>query len=575
MLLRVAKRAVSKFWLAALGVVVLQLGQALAQLYLPTLNARIIDEGVAKGDLGYIWSTGAVMLTLALGQAVLAIGAVYCGSYLGMRTGQDLRTRVFERVSSFSQKEIAQFSPGSLITRSTNDVNQMQLFFGFGSIALVSAPIMSIGGILMALRENVGLGWLMGISIPLLLAITLVIISKMVPLFRSYQDRIDAVNLVLREQLTGIRVLRAFVREDTERTRFAKANEDMTDVSRRVGQLFIIIFPLIMFVLNATVVAIYWFGGHQIEAGTTQIGTLVAYMTYMMLILTGILNLSFMSAMIPRAAVSAERICEVLDTDTSLEPPENGGIDVIVPGQVAFENVTFAYPGADEPVLDGLDFEVTRGQTLAFIGSTGAGKTTVANLIPRLYDATGGTVRVGGVDVRKLAESQLSKTLGYVPQNPYLFAGTVRSNMLFGNPDASEEQIWRALELAEAAEFVRDMPKGLDSPIGQGGSNVSGGQRQRLCIARAIVHEPDVFIFDDSFSALDLTTDARVREKIWTALPQATKIVIAQRVSTITQADQIIVLEAGRVVGRGTHEHLLEHCKAYREIVDSQIGVEA
>ncbi|RRJ86803.1 ABC transporter ATP-binding protein [Gulosibacter macacae] len=563
------------FWPYVVGVLVFQLAQALAALYLPTLNADIIDNGVAKGDIGYIWSTGGFMLLVSFLQIAANIIAIFCAAKAAMGLGKLLRRDVFERVSAFSEREVSRFGAGSLITRNTNDVQQVQMLAQMGMIMLVSAPMLAIGGIIMALRQDVGLSWIIAVAVPVLLIIVGAVVSRMIPLFRTYQDKLDAINRVLREQLTGIRVVRAFVREDIERKRFEVANRDMADLGMRIGNLFVLVFPAASMVMNLTIAAVIWFGGFEVDNGSVQIGTLFAYMAYVMQILMGVIMVSFMTTMIPRAAVCADRIGEVLDTDTSLTIKPNGVAELPRPGELEFEGVGFAYPGAEHPVLDNITFRAEPGQTVAVIGSTGAGKTTLVNLVPRLFDVTSGVVRLGGIDVRDAAPEALWSGIGLVPQRPYLFSGTVRSNLEFGREGATDAEMWAALELAQAAGFVREMPDGLDSEIAQGGTNVSGGQRQRLSIARAIIHQPSLLVFDDSFSALDLATDARLRHALWQALPEVTKLVVAQRVSTITEADRILVLEDGRIVGDGTHEELLESNPTYREIVESQLGAEA
>lgn len=568
-------RYLRRYRLFVAGVLVFQFVQALAALYLPTLNADIIDNGVAKGDVGYIWRVGSFMLLIAFVQIVSNITAIYCASRAAMGVGRDIRRDIFERVSEFSEREVSHFGAGSLITRNTNDVQQIQMLAQFGMIMLVSAPMLAIGGVIMALRQDVGLSWLIAVAAPVLIAIVGVVVGRMIPLFRSYQDRVDAINRVLREQLTGIRVVRAFVREDIERERFREANQDMADVGQRIGNLFVAVFPAASLVMQLTIAGVIWFGGIQINNGDVEVGTLFAYIAYVTQILMGVIMVSFMTTMIPRAAVCAERVGEVLATDTSLVMPENGVRELPEPGAIEFAGAGFAYPGAEHPVLGDISFRVHPGQTVAVIGSTGAGKTTLVNLVPRLFDVTSGAVRVGGVDVREADPAALWDAIGLVPQRPYLFAGTVRSNLEFGRSDATDEELWRALEIAQAAEFVRELDGGLDAPISQGGTNVSGGQRQRLSIARAIIHEPQILVFDDSFSALDLVTDAQLRQALWRELPEVTKLVVAQRVSTITDADQIVVLEDGAVVGRGTHDELLASNSTYQEIVESQLGAEA
>jgi len=561
-------------WLL-LGVLVFQFISAMASLFLPRLNADIIDKGVATGDTGYIWSTGAFMLAISLGQITCSIVATYFAARAAMAAGRDIRRDVYDKVSAFSEREVSQFGPGSLITRNTNDVQQVQMLAMMGATMLVTAPLLAIGGVIMALQQDVGLSWLIAVAVPGLLLVATLIVSRMVPLFRAFQTKLDTINRILREQLTGVRVVRAFVREDIEAERFRGANHDIMVVGRKVGSLFVLLFPLAMLVLNVTVVGVIWFGGIQVDAGAVEIGTLFAFMQYVGQILMGVLMATFMTIMIPRAAVSAERISEVLASESTLTRPENPVTEFPTPGAVAFRGAAFTYPGAESAVLADITFEAARGETVAIVGSTGAGKSTLISLIPRLFDVTAGSVSVGGVDVREADLDHLWRSIGLVPQRPFLFTGTVASNLRFGREEATDEDLWHALEIAQGRDFVEEMEGKLDARISQGGTNVSGGQRQRLAIARAIVHQPDILVFDDSFSALDLTTDARLRQALWRALPQTTKIVVAQRVSTITDADRIVVLEDGRMVGLGTHEELLERSVTYREIVESQLGVEA
>ncbi|ACL41313.1 ABC transporter related [Pseudarthrobacter chlorophenolicus A6] len=556
------------------AVVIFQLAQSIASLYLPTLNADIIDEGVAKGDIGHILSLGGVMLGVTLLQIVCSVIAVYFAAKAAMGVGRDLRGAIFERVGGFSEQEVTRFGAPSLITRSTNDVQQVQQLVLMSATMLVVAPMLSIGGVIMAIRQDVQLSWLIAVAVPVLLVAVALITVRMVPLFRVMQKRIDTVNRVLREQLTGIRVVRAFVREDIETARFGQANEDVTDTALRAGRLMALAFPTVMLVLNISSVAVIWFGSFRIEDGSMQVGTLIAFLSYLMQILMSVMMATFMAVMIPRAAVSGDRIGQVLGTESSVRPPVRPRSSKVRRGELEMADVGFAYPGADQPVLTGISFTARAGQTTAVIGSTGAGKTTLVNLMPRLFDATSGSVRMDGVDVRELDPDLLWGHIGLVPQRPYLFSGTVRSNLQYGKPDATDEECWEALDIAQARSFVAEMDGGLDAPISQGGTNVSGGQRQRLAIARALVKRPELYIFDDSFSSLDTGTDARLRQALKRSTSGATLVIIAQRVSSIVDADQILVLDDGRIVGRGTHSELLETSETYREIVSSQLAAE-
>lgn len=559
-----------------LAVVVFQLAQSIASLYLPTLNADIIDEGVAKGNTGYILATGGLMLLVTLLQIACAIAAVYFGAKAAMGMGRDLRGSIFSRVAAFSEQEVTRFGAPSLITRSTNDVQQVQQLVLMSATMMVAAPMLSIGGVIMAVRQDAQLSWLIAVSVPVLLLGIAVIISRMVPLFRLMQTRIDTVNRVLREQLTGIRVVRAFVREDVETARFRRANEDVTDTALRAGRLMALAFPTVMLVLNVSSVAVIWFGAFRIQDGSMQVGTLIAFLSYLLQILMSVMMATFMAIMIPRASVSADRIGEVLGTESSVRPPEHP-LDFsgrTGRGELEMRDVGFAYPGAESPVLSHVSFTAGAGETTAIIGSTGSGKTTLVNLMPRLFDATAGSVRIDGVDVRELHPDLLWGHIGLVPQKPYLFSGTVRSNLLYGKPDATEDELWQALSIAQAEDFVREMEGGLDAPISQGGTNVSGGQRQRIAIARALVKRPELYIFDDSFSSLDTATDARLRQALRQHTAGATLVIIAQRVSSILDADQILVLDGGRLVAHGTHEELLETSATYQEIVNSQLAAE-
>jgi len=572
---KILLRYLARYKWLLVAVLVFQFASALATLYLPRLNEDIINKGVAQSDTAYIWRTGLFMLAVSLGQIIASVIATYFAARASMGAGRDIRADVFAKVSGFSEREVSQFGAGSLITRNTNDVQQVQMLAMMGATMLVTAPLLAIGGIIFAVQTNIGLSWLIAVSVPLLLIVAGLVVSRMVPLFRSYQGKLDTVNRVLREQLTGVRVVRAFVRENIEEERFRGANTDIMVVGRKVGSLFVLLFPLFMLILNVTIVAVVWFGGIEVNSGTVQVGTIFAFMQYIGQIMGGVIMASFMAIMIPRAAVSAERIGEVLETQSSMVRPADGVTDFPTPGSVAFDGVEFTYPGADSPVLKGISFAAEPGETVAIVGSTGAGKTTLVSLIPRLFDVSGGAVFVGGADVRDADVESLWATIGLVPQRPFLFTGTVASNLRYGREDATDEELWHALEIAQGRDFVEEMPQGLDSRITQGGTNVSGGQRQRLAIARAIVRQPQILVFDDSFSALDLTTDARLRQALWRELPHVTKIVVAQRVSSITDADRIVVLEGGTMVGVGTHEELLETSTTYREIVESQLGVDA
>ncbi|UAJ80849.1 ABC transporter ATP-binding protein [Leifsonia sp. ZF2019] len=574
MLLRLLGRFLRPHWRLLVGVVVFQLGQSLLSLWLPTLNADITDNGIAKGDAGYILTVGAGMLGVTLVQVACSIAAVYFGAKVAMRVGRDLRTAVFHKVGEFSEREVSRFGAPSLITRTTNDVQQVQMLVLMTCTLLVSAPILAVGGIVLAMQQDLELSWLIAVSVPVLLVAVGLIITRMVPLFRRMQERIDRVNRVLREQLTGIRVVRAFVREDVETARFTVANDEVTETALKAGRLFALMFPIVMLVLNVSSVAVIWFGAFRVDDGSMQIGTLTAFLQYLMQILMGVMMSTMMAVLVPRAAVCADRIGELLATEPSVHAPENPVTALPSHGTVEFVDVSFAYPGAESPVLSDVTFLARAGETTAIIGSTGSGKTTLVNLVPRLFDATGGLVLVDGVDAAELDPELLWSRIGLVPQKPYLFSGTVASNLRYGKPDATDDELWRALEIAQARDFVEAMPEGLDAPIAQGGTNVSGGQRQRLAIARALVKRPEIYVFDDSFSALDTATDARLRAALARSVADATMIVVAQRVSTIVDADQIIVLEDGRVVGRGTHEELLESNPTYAEIVSSQLTAE-
>ena len=561
-------------WL--LGAVVgLQLVQTMATLYLPSLNANIIDKGIARGDHGYIWRTGMLMLAITVVQIGFSISAVYFGSKTAMGFGRDVRGGLFHRVTDYSTQEVNLFGAPSLITRITNDVQQVQMLVLMTCTLLVAAPITIIGGTIMALREDVGLSGILLFSIPALTIGVGLVISRMIPQFRLMQVRIDGINRVLREQITGIRVVRAFVREPDEAKRFKSVNDDLTETSLKTGRLMAFMFPLVSLVLNGSSVAVLWIGANRINSGAMSIGALIAFLSYLAQILMSVMMASFMAVMIPRAAVCAERIQEVLNTQSSVRSADDPVTSVALKGSLEFRDVAFHYPGAEKAVLSNISFTSRAGQMTAIIGSTGSGKTSLINLVARLADATGGAVLVDGVDVRELQPDLLWDRIGLIPQKPYLFSGTVESNLRYGKPDATDDELWEALEVAQAKDFVTAMPGGLDARIAQGGSNVSGGQRQRLAIARALVRKPEIYLFDDSFSALDLATDARLRAALAPHTAGSTVIIVAQRVSTISRADQILVLEDGETVGIGTHEDLLETCPTYKEIVDSQIATEA
>lgn len=572
-LLRLILRSLKPYWLWIVLVVVFQTIGVLASLYLPTLNADIIDDGVAKADVDTIWDLGRIMLVVSLGYIVALVAANYASARSAMSVGRDLRSRVFSQVQTFSPREMDGIGTPSLITRSTNDVQQVQMLVFFSLNFLVQAPVTGIGGVILALRVEPGMAWLIAVMVPVMLAAVGVIIAKAAPLFRRMQGVIDRINAVLREQITGIRVLRAFVREDRERERYGEVNEELTDLNRRIGLLMILMNPIIMLILNMSTVLVLLVAAPRIDSGQMEVGSITAFIAYLMQILIAVMMATFMTMMVPRAMVSAERITEVLDTETTVVQRAEGVRELAGPIELTFEDVSFTYPGAERPVLEHVSFTARAGQTVAIIGGTGAGKTTLVNLVPRLSDVTEGRVLLGGVDVRELDAQVLWDRIGLVPQRPYLFSGTVASNLRFGNPEADDEELWHALTVAQGRDFVAAMPEQLDSAIAQGGTNVSGGQRQRLCIARALTAKPSLYLFDDSFSALDLTTDARLRAALAPETRDALVLIVAQRVTTITHADLILVLEHGRIVDQGTHAELLEGSETYREIVRSQ-GVE-
>ena len=557
------------------AVVVLQLATVGAILFLPALNAQIIDDGIATGNTDVIWRLGGIMLAVALAQLATSIGSVWFAAKAAMSIGRDIRAAIFRRVSKFSSYQMSQFGPATLITRATNDVQQLQMVTLMSMSLLVLAPIMGAGGVVMAIREDAGLSWLVWVSAPVVIAIMIFAGLKMMPLFRKMQEAIDDVNHTLREQITGMRVVRAFVREAYETRRFTKANQHLTDLAVGVGKIFVLLFPLISLVLHGATAAVLWFGGIRVDAGLVEVGSLTAFMQYLLQILMAVMMATMIFLMIPRAMVSAKRINEVLATEPELTEGDLDVDDVI--GHLEFRDVTFAYPGADAPVLSDINFSAAPGQTIGIIGSTGSGKTTLLNLIPRLMDATSGQIFIDGVPVTAYSRQALSQAVGMVPQKAFLFSGTVASNLRFGAPHATDEEIWEALETAQAEEFVsvRETKHavGLDSSIAQGGSDVSGGQRQRLAIGRALAAKPSIYLFDDSFSALDATTDARLRDALADQLADATILIVAQRVATIRDADHILVLEHGRIVDEGTHDQLLDTSTVYQQIVASQAGV--
>lgn len=552
-------------------VLVLQLLSTIAALWLPSLNAQIIDKGITQGDTDFIWRTGGFMLIVALGQLITAVAAVYFGARTSMGMGRDLRREVYRKVDSLSTLEATKFGAGTLITRGTNDVQQVQMLVLMTLNFMVSAPIMAIGGVIMALREDAGMSWLVWASVAVLAVIVSFLVWLLLPLFRTMQDRVDTINGVLREQIMGIRVVRAFVRENFEADRYERANRGITDVSVKVGNIFVLMFPVIMMVLHVATAAVLWFGGHRVEAGVVQVGSLTAFLQYLLQILMAVMMGVFMTMMIPRAVVCAERIRELLDTESSLTFPEAASAPTPAAGRIEFSGVTFGFPGAEQPVIRDVSFTAEAGKTTAIVGSTGAGKTVLLNLMLRLYDPQQGTITIDGSPVSALTRGQLAETASLVPQRPYLFSGTIGSNLRFGKADATEDELWEALRVAQGDDFVREKELGLEEPVSQGGTSVSGGQRQRLSIARALVAKPRVYLFDDSFSALDVATDARLRAALPSATEGATTIIVAQRVSTITEADQILVIEGGEIVGRGTHAQLLETSEVYQEIVRSQL----
>lgn len=551
------------------AIVVLQTISTLATLYLPSLNAEIIDGGVSRGDIDYIWNRGGIMLVVAFVQVITAVIAVWFGARTAMGVGRDVRRDIFRRVSRYSAEDMGHFGSATLITRNTNDVQQVQMVYLMILNFMVAMPIMCVGGIIMAMREDAGLSWLVWVSVIVLAVLVLALVGRLMPMFTAMQAKIDRINGILREQITGIRVVRAFTREEHETERFDAANRDITDISVRIGRVFVLMGPIITLILNVSTGAVLWFGGQRVDAGLVQVGSLTAFLQYLLQILVAVMMGTFMAMMLPRAIICARRIDAVLGREASISEPAEPVEPAMFRGEVELRDVSFTYPGAEQPVLDGVSFTARPGEVTAIIGATGSGKTTLLNLLPRLHSATTGQVLLDGVDVTQMARSAIVERVSMVPQKPYLFSGTVATNLRLGAPEASDEQLWEALETAQAG-FVRAHDLGLGMPISQGGTNVSGGQRQRLSIARTLLARPRVYLFDDSFSALDLITDARLREALLPRMSDTTMIVVAQRVASIEHADQILVMEAGRIVARGTHAELVEDSPTYREIVESQ-----
>lgn len=555
-------------------VVLLQAVASVASLMLPNLNARIIDTGVAYGDTAYIWRTGGRMLAVGGAQVVAQCLAAVFGARLAMGIGRDIRAGLFDTVLNYSSQEVNHFGAPSLITRTTNDVQQVQQLILMTCIMILGAPFTMVGAVIMALREDMGLSWIVAVAVAVLIILVGVIVRQMTPTFRRNQKSIDRINQVVREQLSGIRVIRAFVRERRERKRFDTANQSLMLLGFRIGTFFSLLVPIVMLIMNASTVGVWWFGGLRVDSGDIQVGQITAFMTYMFQMLMSVMMAAIMMIQLPRAQVCAGRIMEVLRTRSTVVPADRPVRKLAETGSMEMTDVEFSYPGAEEPVLHDINLSLRPGTTTAVIGSTGSGKTTLANLVPRLYDVTGGSIKLDGVDIRRLDMDLLWSRIGLVPQKPYLFSGTVASNLRYGNPEATDDQMWAALATAQAADFVEQMDGGLEAPIAQGGSNVSGGQRQRLSIARALIKKPEIYVFDDAFSALDVATDARLRAALAAETRDAAVLIVAQRVSTIRDADQIIVLDSGRIVGRGTHAELLAECTTYQEIVSSQMSAE-
>ncbi len=572
-MIKLLRRSLGPYKWPVLVVLLLLLAQSIGNLYLPTLQADIINNGVVKGDTNYIIRVGGFMLLVTLGLMLGSFVLVFFSARIAMGLGRDIRDALFRKVETFSQVEVNHFGAASLITRNTNDVQQIQQVVLMIMVMMLSAPVMIVGGVIMALRQDVPMTGILVVIAPILLIVVGTVMSRAIPLFRAMQTKIDRINLVMRETLSGVRVIRAFVRTHHEEERFDVANADLMGTALTVNRLFAMTMPVIFLIMNLSQVAVIYLGASRVNSGEMQIGNLTAFLQYIMQVLFSVLGATLMLIMVPRAQVSSSRINEVLDTVPAIVDPERP-VSPERRGRIEFRDVSFSYPGAEDPVLRNISFEASPGETTAIVGSTGSGKSTLVNLIPRLYDASAGTVLVDGVDVRQFDRQDLWRRIGMIPQKVYLFGGTIASNLRYGDQSASDDELWQALEIAQGKDFVSEMEDQLESPISQGGTNVSGGQRQRLAIARALVHKPDIYVFDDSFSALDFRTDARLRAALARDLGDATVLIVAQRVGTILHADRIVVLDEGRVAGIGTHQELMASCETYREIVLSQVTEE-